>query len=100
MDTFNFIQESLDTSLESGLLYSEASLSKLKTSELKEALKALDLPIYGTKATLIQRLLDNQEEEILEVESILIIKKETEEENNGEPKRESGYVEPARGTKV
>lgn len=100
MDTFDLMQKILDLSLEDGLMYSESSLSELKTAELKEILKTLELPIYGTKETLIQRLLDNQEEEVLEIESTLIIKKETEEETNGEPQERPGYVEPVTGVKV
>lgn len=100
MDTFDLIQKALDLSLEDGLMYSEASLSGLKTSELKELLKTLDLPIYGTKSVLVSRLLDNQEEEILEVESIITIEKETEEVTNDEPQERPGYVKPVTGVKV
>lgn len=97
MDTFDSIQETLDIELEDELLYSEAGLLELKVSELKEILKSLDLPIYGTKEVLVKRLFDNREEEVLKVESTIIIKKET---NDAGPQTAPGYVEPVKGTRV
>jgi hypothetical protein len=38
--------------------FTEDSLVKLKVTELKEELKKLKLPIYGTKLILVQRLLE------------------------------------------
>lgn len=99
MDTFDLIQKALDTTLEEGFLYSESSLSELKTSELKNILKVLSLPIYGTKAILIERLLDNQEE-VFEVESTITIERKEEEELNDKSTEQPGFVKPVTGIKV
>lgn len=101
MNTFDVIQKALDLSLSGdGLMYSEAGLSELKASELKEILVLEGLKTYGTRAALVKRLLDNQKEEIFEVESTIIIRKEAEEETNDRPQERPGYVEPVTGVKV
>lgn len=76
MDTFDNIQEVLNSILDSDEEWYEeaqASLEDRKHAELVQMCKDIKIPYYGNKSTLVKRLLDYFDNSVIEVNSTVVM---------------------------